>query len=145
MDKSYYDYWIDWHLGRLPYTDRSDKMFYPKHVKIGDNVYTIHLLPNTVDDFYGKTLRIPERIYLNPQMSAITAADTLIHEIVHAIYTVNGLEDKEDEERVACVMGLWLPLVLRKNPEVLEFVLNPEKYWIRSIRIDPDKDVLTDD
>ena len=145
MAKDYYDYWIDWHLGKLPYMDDRRNDMYPKQVKIGDNVYTVHLLPNTIETMYGKTLRIAERIYLNPQMSAATAADTLMHEIIHAIYTVTGLDDTEEEETLATTLGLWLPMVLRRNPEVLEFILHPHKYWIQSLSKDPDKDVLTDD
>jgi hypothetical protein len=141
MNKTQYDYWLDWHLQDVnPW-----KTKYPESITINDNMFTVHLLPPDTDDVYGRTLRFAQRIYLNPQMSSSSAADTLLHETIHALYTVLNLDDKQDEETVCNVLGIWLPIVLRQNPNLLEFILNPHDKWVQKLHKNPDEDVLTDE
>ena len=90
MNKTQYDYWLDWHLQDV---NPEWKTKYPESITINDNMFTVHLLPPDTEDVYGRTLRFAQRIYLNPQMSSSSAADTLLHETIHALYTVLNLDD----------------------------------------------------
>lgn len=113
---------------------------YPKSVKIGPTIYTVHLLKEDTDKYYGRTLGFAQRIYLNPQMSAASASDTLLHEIIHAIWTVSCLPDRAAEELVASTLGTWLQMVLKDNPEVAAFILDSRESWIQTLTKDPDEE-----
>jgi hypothetical protein len=47
------------------------------------------------------------------------AADTVLHEINHAIYRIFALRDSDDEERIVTVMATGMIQVLRDNPALL--------------------------
>lgn len=48
--------------------------------------------------------------------------DTLLHEILHAVYFVWNLEDKDDEERTVTGLSTGLSTVLHDNPELVELL-----------------------
>jgi hypothetical protein len=121
-------------------TAPTKKSPFPDHVKIGSVIYTVHLLSDDNTEYFGRTLQFAQRIYLNPQMSADMAVDTLLHEITHAIWSVVGLESRATEERVAATVGTWMHMVLRDNPDVLDFVQNARGRWVQTLAKDPDED-----
>lgn len=48
--------------------------------------------------------------------TAIQAANTLLHEVCHAIHWAYGIEDGDKEERMVGVMGTALTALHRDNP-----------------------------
>lgn len=49
-------------------------------------------------------------------------AETLIHELLHAIYSVFGVKPKDPEERVISQMSIGMASVIRDNPKVIEWL-----------------------
>lgn len=50
------------------------------------------------------------------------AADTLLHEINHAIFKIYVLERGDSEERIASVMATAWTQVLRSNPKLISWL-----------------------
>jgi hypothetical protein len=55
-------------------------------------------------------------------VSCTGLADTLIHEITHAIWWVQGLEDKDEEERTVGTLSTGWTQVYRDNPWILDWL-----------------------
>jgi len=121
-------------------TSKKAPLPYPDHVKVGPMIFSVHLLSEDHTEYFGRTLQFAQRLYLNPQMTADMAVDTLLHEIIHAIWVVAGLEARVSEERVAATVGTWMHLVLSENPDVLDFIQNARGRWIQTLAKDPDED-----
>ena len=51
-----------------------------------------------------------------------TIADTFIHEIMHAVYCIYHIRDKDKEERTVTTLSTGMTQVYRDNPEVLQFI-----------------------
>jgi hypothetical protein len=102
----------------------------PTKVKIGALDYRIEVavLP---DNDYGNCDTHTQVIYLTPNQTAQSAADTLLHEILHAIYNDSGLFTikRPDEEITVRLIATWLKGVFRDNPEVTEFILDATPHW----------------
>lgn len=49
-------------------------------------------------------------------------ADTLIHEIMHAIWYQRGLQDSDTEERIVAAMASGFAEVLARNPDVRRYL-----------------------
>lgn len=103
----------------------------PKTIKIGPYTYTLKFFPKKASTNYGACVYAQQTIFLNRNQTAQRAADTLIHEILHAAWDLGSLEVIPDlhEEVVVRVYGTWLSQVLRENPKVTDFILDPESYW----------------
>jgi hypothetical protein len=52
----------------------------------------------------------------NALRTGVIAADTLIHEITHAIWWCAGLSDKDKEERTVAILSTGWAQVYRDNP-----------------------------
>jgi hypothetical protein len=50
-------------------------------------------------------------------------AETLLHEILHAIYEIMGVKAKDTEERVVAQMSIGLAGVIRDNPELMTWLI----------------------
>lgn len=50
------------------------------------------------------------------------ALDTVLHEVMHAIYKTFGLTDGETEEKVASALATGWVMVLRDNPELTKWI-----------------------
>lgn len=48
-------------------------------------------------------------------------ANTLLHELLHAIYHCYTLDRKADEEKIVCSMANGLMEVMARNPEILNY------------------------
>ena len=74
-------------------------------------------------DYFGEFSPCQGRIALQLDMpSAVKAADTLLHEAGHAIYSTYGLADRDDEERVVSTFATAWAQVFRDNPWMLEWI-----------------------
>jgi hypothetical protein len=102
----------------------------PNKVKIGALDYRIEVavLP---DNDYGNCDTHIQLITLTPNQTSQSAADTLLHEILHAIYNDSGLFTikRPDEEITVRLIATWLKGVFRDNPEVTSFILDAEPHW----------------
>jgi len=64
------------------------------------------------------------RLMVNPNMPPDQIADTLLHEMLHAIwYTVQAGLDEDEQERVVGSIASTLLDTLRRNPSLVAFLL----------------------
>jgi hypothetical protein len=95
----------------------------PKSVRVGP--YDIALEPMTparqhTEDATGYFAYAETKIAFEAHpVSGPYAADTLIHEISHAIYYVYGIKSEDDEERTVSTLSTGLVQVFRDNPWLL--------------------------
>ena len=54
--------------------------------------------------------------------SGSMAVDTILHEILHAIFAVATVEVKQGEEHIVSVLGTFLTQVVRDNPEFMKWI-----------------------
>jgi hypothetical protein len=105
-------------------------MTIPTSVKVGHLDYKI-IVAVLPDNDYGNCDSHTQVITLTPNQTPQSAADTLLHEILHAIYNDSGLFSikRPDEEITVRLIATWLKGVFRDNPEVTAFILDATKYW----------------
>ena len=74
---------------------------------------------NNMGEFCDTQLTISMREhYNNPQQEA----ETLLHELLHAIYEVMGVRSKDGEERIISQMSLGMASVIRDNPTLIDWL-----------------------
>ena len=62
---------------------------------------------------------------LRPDQGADQKADTLLHEVLHAIWEQTPLRSRESDEQEEVVVALAAPLLdtLRRNPRLVEYLI----------------------
>lgn len=106
----------------------------PKSVQIGPYTYEIILDSKKLDeiklkendgDLCGYVNHKKQKITIDPKQGPDMLADTLLHEMFHAILS-SGFPDEElsNEERIVGVLATTTLDTLRRNPKVTEFILN---------------------
>ena len=72
------------------------------------------------DDSEGECYKILREIHLATGRSSDSTNSTLIHEILHAILDIGGIQgdEKLDEEAICCRLSTLLYYVIRDNPEL---------------------------
>lgn len=113
-----------------------------KKIKIGAIDYEVKMLPKDKDNQYGACVYNHQTIYLSPNQLHQSASDTLLHEVLHAIWHEAGIEHNEIivEETVVRTLSTWLRIVFTDNPELVKFILNSKKVWPYGPTTDPIKD-----
>ena len=96
----------------------------PAKVKIGPHTFSIKWVEGLEEcgNMIGQSLSIT----INNTIPASLARETLLHEIIHADFYLNGsLADKanEMEERIVQALGCGLLATLRENPEIVAYLL----------------------
>jgi Zn-dependent peptidase ImmA (M78 family) len=71
-------------------------------------------------EVYGLCVKDKQIIYIDTSATPAVQKDTLLHEILHAIWWTGYLEDDDKEERVVSVTATGLMQVLRDNPWLVE-------------------------
>jgi hypothetical protein len=98
----------------------------PASVKIGHADYGIVIMgaaESTSRDRWGECSHVEGVIRVMRYFpNSRQAAETLLHEINHAIYAVWGVDDADREERVVEHMTAGLTCVLRDNPWLLAWL-----------------------
>jgi hypothetical protein len=114
----------------------------PKKIKVGPVDYTTHMLDAKDVQQLGVCLYSHQRIYLTPNMKHQNASDTLLHEVLHAIWNESGLDHIIDlnEETIVRTFATWLRMVVTQNPQFLEFIVDSEFMWPFGPKHDPDKE-----
>lgn len=101
----------------------------PKTIQIGPHVYTVKLRKHlSLPDRVGETTVPTGQIWLRSKMqSPSILRDTLLHELLHCIInngaakTAIDLSDA-DEEKLICAITSQLLMLIRYNPELIEFL-----------------------
>jgi len=103
----------------------------PGTVKIGSVVYLISLVDKLEDDDYGMCDSHTQMIYISKDQSAQHVTDTLLHEIMHAIWHESGLFSvkRADEEQIVRTTSTWITMVLKENPAIAALIINPQPAW----------------
>ncbi len=95
-----------------------------KSVRVGPSDYSVEYKSNI--DYSGLTDREMQRIYIADVGSEKYKTNTLIHEILHAIFYEQGLTNEykmKDEERIVLNLANGLHQFLRDNPKQFETIL----------------------
>lgn len=99
----------------------------PRSVKIGAHRFAINDKLNE-DGPLGRTKHTEQVIEIRPAQGASSLRDTLLHEVLHAVCDVAGLEylmgiETSDEERLIRLLTPWVLGVIRDNPKLLAYLL----------------------
>lgn len=102
----------------------------PNKVKVGAVDYTI-VIADLQENDYGCCDTHMQVITLSPNQTVQSASDTLLHEILHAIWNESGLfiMKRPDEETIVRLMATWLKTVMIDNPDISKFVQDASAYW----------------
>jgi len=93
-----------------------------KSVKVGPTDFSIEYVPLN-EELFGDFSYINSRIRIEQNLKGTALVDTVLHEILHAIWKLGQLKDKrEDEERAVAIMATYLTQVLRDNPTMLTWL-----------------------
>lgn len=96
----------------------------PKSVRVGPYTFRVYGRGQSwvqSNGAYGNTITDSLEINVASCFSPLIVLDTLIHEIMHAIYYAYHLDERDDEERtVATIATAWVG-VLRDNPAFVMF------------------------
>lgn len=88
----------------------------PDYIKIGYSQWRINTEPSLLEEeTLGKSYHQIQQIHLQPNMSQDKQHEVLLHEILHACYTLAGLDDEDDEEEVVNRISPFLLQVLKDN------------------------------
>jgi hypothetical protein len=71
---------------------------------------------------YGEFSSMEGVIRIDPQAGRIKTLDTVIHELLHAVYWSYNIAGSDDEERTVATMSTGLTQVLRDNPDLRRFI-----------------------
>lgn len=94
----------------------------PNQVKVGPHQVSI-VWVGEMEDCCGDYDKEKERIRVDTSMSDTQVADTLLHEILHAIHYIYGIKDEHEEEQVVTVTATALSQVIQDNPDVVKFLI----------------------
>ena len=92
----------------------------PGTIRIGWADYTVRLLP--ADEahragLFGESLHGAQEITLADDQSGLRAANTVLHEIIHAVRRIGEMQEGDNDERETAVVANGLMQVWRDNPE----------------------------
>lgn len=100
---------------------------FPVLIKGGCIAYKIVGVQN--NDAVGHTDSRQQEVVLDVEQGQDAICTVLAHEAVHVMFNSSGLETlTEAEELAAAVIGAQLPLFVRDNPDVIEFLRNPQAF-----------------
>ena len=71
---------------------------------------------------YGECDKMQAIIRVDTQWGQVKAANTLLHEVMHAVYDISKLQDDDKEERIVAAISSQLTQVWRDNPEFVAFM-----------------------
>ncbi len=96
----------------------------PTSVVIGPyDIQIRELDPSDAEKNYGLFHSEKMEIHLRKEFSsAQQAADTLLHEVLHAVWHIAGLSHKDGEERLVATLATQICAVVRQNPDIVRFL-----------------------
>ena len=96
----------------------------PKVIKVGGfdiEVKPLENLESLAHGINGHFSAIEHVIRIDRTLPKLKLMDTLLHEVLHAIYNVGNISDEDEEERIVSIMASGLTQVLRDNPKLRKF------------------------
>lgn len=96
-----------------------------KTIKVGPHKYTViqmHKDWHGETDSFGQCDTSAQTIKLSADMLCTRQVETVIHEILHAIYYEYSLEKCDDEEHMVSVLGQALTALFVDNPEFISYL-----------------------
>ena len=103
-------------------------MVIPKKVQIGPFVFTVRLdqfSKTVLTDSHGELDVDLLEIRLHPDRAELIIKETLLHEIIHGVCAVGGLDHElgaDQEEKIVRRLAPILLDVLRRNPGMVEYL-----------------------
>ena len=98
-------------------------MTLPSEVEIFGQSFQVCLSSEMNDEELGRCDYTRQIIFLSKDQAGDSLRDTLLHEILHAVHWLMGLNDKSTEEEFTARTTTGLRCVMLQNPEVVEYVL----------------------
>ena len=98
---------------------------FPTSVRIGHFDYRVedwHPTQAALANRYGECDHMAKTIRVTRCHGDKKAAETLIHEVLHAIFTEWVIEDGDKEERIVTTLAGALCTAWRDNPEAFEWI-----------------------
>ena len=101
----------------------------PPSLRVGPYDIKIVTLPEDIarDNYGCFTSRALEIGLCDKFPSTVFAGETLLHELLHAAWYVQGIKAKDGEERVVGNLAISLTQILRDNPTLLDWLKNALK------------------
>lgn len=115
-------------------TTTSDRRLPPKDIQIGPYHFTTVLDKAEWDkavkdhgdaDLFGLMVDANQQILADPDQADDMLADTILHEVLHAIFMTAGSRERKkfSEEQMICLISPMLLDTLRRNPDLVTFLL----------------------
>ncbi|KKL90928.1 hypothetical protein LCGC14_1899790 [marine sediment metagenome] len=102
----------------------------PSKIRIGYRDYKVMVVESSVLDRNPDLARIAHlkgEIYIGPHDNKFEFVDSVIHEILHGIFTTQVIEDGDNQERTVETLSKGLTGVFRDNPKLLKFFMDALK------------------
>lgn len=98
----------------------------PSEVKVGPYRYDIEYrdeVSESEPDLFGLTVNRDHKIIVSARQSDAALRDTVLHEVMHAIFFTSGLfREVENEERIVAAAATWLLMLLQDNPRLARWL-----------------------
>jgi hypothetical protein len=96
----------------------------PEKVKVGPYDISVKPLDKSEEkDNYGTFSSTDLEIRLKEDFKTPhIAADTFLHELLHAVWFVHGIRAKDGEERIVNTLSTGLAQVIRDNPKAFDWI-----------------------
>ena len=110
----------------------------PERLQIGPYRYSVEVSTEAIDaesvrsgaglpgSMSGRHLPSQGKILLSEEPSPDYTADTLLHEVLHALMHACGLNLGDQEEDACLALSPILLDTLRRQPDLLAYLLDPE-------------------
>jgi hypothetical protein len=91
-------------------------------IKVGAMDISVYFVPGDGDSF-GDFTFLQNQIRVDNRLRKAALVDTLLHEILHAIWALGQLKTKrEKEERAVAVTATYLTQIFRDNPHLVTWI-----------------------
>ncbi len=97
----------------------------PTKIKVINFDFTIEWYHRGIENGaskFGWTDICKQEIYISDDLNPLKTADTLMHELLHALNWVFDIEDDTKEESVARRLSSGLLAIWRDNPELFQYL-----------------------
>lgn len=99
----------------------------PNKIKIGNMSITVERVKELKapggNDAYGRWMADEHRILIAPHPSLAIEQDTVLHEVLHGLFTHFWLPRKNEEHIVACLAS-GLMMVMNDNPRLKRYLFD---------------------
>lgn len=110
-----------------PKTDADKQVQLPPFIRVGyqDFVVTRSKDATHTDRAHGYTRKDDAHIHINIHSNKVNNANTLLHEVLHAVVYTQGMDLSDDmEETVVNALSNGLTQVIRDNPQFIHYILD---------------------